>query len=161
MAPIPHNHLTFLLHCNRCWLWPWLAGSHCVIGPHSEIVLLVRLQPRAHSVWCALTLRSEFSPVLRPSLSFFLHLNHITQDGAATVVAGARPGQHEAGGSEAGDHRGRGGWLWPLWWDNDEYSVQVTVSCCRKNYREFVVLSYLLRKGWECDVLSSCGLSLQ
>lgn len=120
-------HLTFLLHPNHCWDWTWLTNSHCVVGPHPETVFPLWLQPGGHSVWSALTLSSEFTPVLRLRTSLALYLNHITQDSTATVVAGARPGQHKAAGRDEGDHRAGGRRLWPLWWEDDEYIAQTAI----------------------------------
>lgn len=111
-------HLTFLLHPNHWGHWSWLTCSHFVVSTDSETVLLMRLQSGAHPVWGALTLGCELFPI--PRLSSVLYFNHVAQDGTATVVAGARPGEHEACGRHEGDDGAGGRRLRPLWWDDGE-----------------------------------------
>lgn len=105
---------TFLFHPNCWWNRAGLAHPRSVEGPHSEAVLVIRLEPGAHYVRSALTLVSELNPVL--STSLVIHLNHITHYGTAAVVTRARPGQHQTRLRQEGDHRARSRGLRSLWW---------------------------------------------
>lgn len=99
---------TFLLHSDHRRLGSRLADPHCVVGTHSEAVLLLASQP-GHFVRGAFALASDLSP-----LSLTFDLNHVALDGAAAVVARARPGEHQAGGGDGGDDGAGGGRLGSL-----------------------------------------------
>lgn len=104
---------TFLLHSNHWRHWSWLAYPRLVVGAHSETILLQRLQAR-HFVRGALTLGGGLPPVPGLRTSVALDLDHVALDGAAAVVARARPGEHKACGGDGGDHRAGGRRLGPL-----------------------------------------------
>ncbi|TNN44309.1 hypothetical protein EYF80_045472 [Liparis tanakae] len=80
----------------------------------------MRPQPGAHSERGALALGRELAPIRGLGASSALHLDHVAQHRAAAVVAGARPGQHEAAGGHQGDHGAGGRGLGPVWVGEEE-----------------------------------------
>lgn len=146
---------TFLLHSNHWWHWSRLAYPRLVVGAHSEAILLQRLQA-GHFERGALTLGGGLPPIPRLRTSVALDLDHVTLDGAAAVVARARPGEHKARGGEGGDHRAGGRRLGPLCrgCEADKDSTGISLMIVQGVY-----LSYLSRLGWACVALRSCGPS--
>lgn len=104
---------TFLLHPDHRRLGSRLTDPHCVVGTHSEAVLLLASQP-GHFVRGVFALASDLSPLSWLCASLIFDLNHVALDGAAAVVARARPGEHQAGGGDGGDDGAGGGRLGSL-----------------------------------------------